>query len=122
MRALLYGAQAAWPIDPLLRLELTALARIARGSHVATDAARFSQARDSGETYTASLRASGDHKGWKYAAEGAYQLGHANGASATCNPRPVCSEGAAPRRAGTGSNSAAGESAGRGSASAFSAA
>ncbi len=77
----LYGAQAAWPIDPLLRVELTALARVARGSHVATDAARFSQARDSGETYTASLRASGDHKGWKYAAEGAYQLGHANGGS-----------------------------------------
>jgi Alginate export len=77
----LYGAQAAWPIDPLLKLELLALARVARGSHLATDASRFSQARDSGETYTASLRVSGDHKGWKYAVEGAYQLGRALGGS-----------------------------------------
>lgn len=77
----LYGAQAAWPIDPLLKLELLALARVARGSRVSSDASRFSQARDSGETYTASLRASGDHRGWKYAVEGAYQLGQATGGS-----------------------------------------
>ncbi len=77
----LYGAQAAWPIDPLLRVELAALARVARGSRVATDASRFSQARDSGETYTGSLRVSGDQRGWKYAVEGAYQLGQVGGGS-----------------------------------------
>ena len=64
-----------------MKLELLALARIARGGALGLDASRFSQARSTGETYTASLRVSGEHKGWKYAVEGAYQLGQATGGS-----------------------------------------
>jgi hypothetical protein len=71
----LYGVQLAWVLDPLFKIELVSLARVARGSRLAMDGTRFSRARDSGETYTEALRVAGDGGGWKYAVEGAYQLG-----------------------------------------------
>jgi len=77
----LYGLDAQWAVDPLLKVEFLALARISRGARLGLDTSRFSQARASGETYTASARVSGDAKGWKYALEGAYQLGRASGGS-----------------------------------------
>ncbi len=70
----LYGVTAAWPLDPLLKLELTELLRVARDG---LGASRFETARASGETFTTSLRASGDGRGWKYSVEGAYQHGTA---------------------------------------------
>lgn len=70
----LYGLRAAWPVDPLLRFELAGLARIARTGEGGGDLA---VARGEGETYVASLRASGDSGGIAYGAEGAYELGRA---------------------------------------------
>jgi hypothetical protein len=77
--AQLYAAQAGVAIDPLLKVQLSAFARVARtGGNGAYDPARgFASAKAEGETYTGSLRVFGDSKGWKYAAEGAYQLGSA---------------------------------------------
>ena len=77
--AQLYGLLGSWPIDPLLKIEVTALARVARGAELGPDLSRFSQARAEGETYVASLRVSGDSRGWKYDLEGAYQFGNAKG-------------------------------------------
>jgi hypothetical protein len=82
----LYGAHAELVLDPLAKLELAALARVARGSRLGLDSSRFSQARDEGETYTGSLRFSGDAKGWKYAAEAAYQLGRVSSATFGADP------------------------------------
>jgi hypothetical protein len=71
----LYGAQVGLFLSPLLRGELSLLARVSRGS--AADTARFSLARAEGETYVGSLRVFGDGSGWRYAVEGAYELGRA---------------------------------------------
>jgi hypothetical protein len=74
----LCGAQAAWAIDPLLKVELTALARIVQGANPpATATSRFDLSRASGETYVGSLRVFGEGRGWRYGAEGAYELGRA---------------------------------------------
>jgi hypothetical protein len=70
----LYGAQIAAAFDPLLRVELSALARVARGE-LTTVSGRFDLARARGETYVGDLRVSGDARGWRYAAEGAYEIG-----------------------------------------------
>ncbi|MGH7329003.1 MAG: alginate export family protein, partial [Polyangiaceae bacterium] len=70
----LYGLRAAWTIDPLLKLEAFGIAEIARnggGDSV------LETARNSGETYVASLRVSGDSRGLGYGAEGAYEFGRA---------------------------------------------
>ncbi len=75
----LYGAQASWVVGPLLKLEVNALARIARNGQYANDLSTFSQARAEGETYVGALRVSGDSRGWKYALEGAYELGTVKG-------------------------------------------
>jgi hypothetical protein len=72
----LYGAQIGAAIDPLLHLELSALARVARGS-LATAGGRFDLARARGEAYVGDLRVWGDARGWRYAAEGAYEIGRA---------------------------------------------
>ncbi len=72
--AQLFGARGAWSIDPLLRLELATLARVAR---TGDGGSTFALARGQGEIYTASLRASGDSGGLAYGAEAAYQLGRA---------------------------------------------
>lgn len=73
----LYGVAAAWSIDPLLKLEAFALARVSRSQGTELDGSRFAAARMEGERYTAALRVSGDARGWTYGAEGAYQLGTA---------------------------------------------
>ncbi|HVH45577.1 MAG TPA: alginate export family protein [Labilithrix sp.] len=73
----LYGLTAGWSIDPLLKIEAFALARVSRSSGAELDGSRFATSRLSGERLTASLRASGDAKGWTYGAEGAYQFGSA---------------------------------------------
>jgi hypothetical protein len=70
----LYGISAAWTLDPLLKIEAFGIAEIARNG--GGDSA-LQTARDSGETYVASLRASGDSRGFKYGAEGAYEFGRA---------------------------------------------
>lgn len=73
----LFGALGKWAIDPLLVIELYALARITRGAGADLDGSRWSVARLSGETYTGALRISGEARGWSYGVEGAYQLGRA---------------------------------------------
>jgi hypothetical protein len=73
----LYGLMGRVTLDPLLRVEAFALARVARGSGGSLDGSRFEVARLAGETYTGALRVSGDGGGWDYGAEGAYQLGNA---------------------------------------------
>lgn len=76
--AQLYGLRAAWPIDPLLRIEAAGLARVDRSGGAAGDLAL---ARGQGEIYTTSLRASGagsgEASGFGYGAEGAFQFGRA---------------------------------------------
>ncbi|AUX25949.1 hypothetical protein SOCEGT47_065020 [Sorangium cellulosum] len=63
----LYGLNAIWHIAPLLHVEATALARIAR------------EPRPSwltpGDTVVLDARISGDQRGFRYALEGAYELG-----------------------------------------------
>ncbi len=63
----LYGLNAIWRVAPLLHLEATALARIAR------------EPRPSwltpGDTVVLDARVSGERRGFRYALEGAYQLG-----------------------------------------------
>ncbi|MBS2018558.1 MAG: alginate export family protein [Deltaproteobacteria bacterium] len=71
----LYGLTAKWSIDPLLKLELFGLARIARGSGENLDGSRFALSRLAGEQITTALRVSGEAKGWTYGVEGAYQFG-----------------------------------------------
>jgi hypothetical protein len=73
----LYGLTARYTLDPLLRVEAFALARMARSSGLDRDGSRFALARTSGETFTGALRVSGAGKGWTYGVEGAYQLGTA---------------------------------------------
>ncbi len=73
----LYGLTGRWAIDPLLRIELFALARISRSAGSGLDGSKFAVARLSGETYTGALRVSGEGQGWTYGVEGAYQLGTA---------------------------------------------
>jgi hypothetical protein len=73
----LFGAQVAWSGDPLLRAELVALARVSRDTSPAIPVAdtRSGPAHARGETYVGSLRVFGEGRGFKYAAEGAYELG-----------------------------------------------
>ncbi len=73
----LYGIAARLHVDPLLRFEAFALARVSRSELGAEGASRFAVARISGETYTAALRVAGEGKGWTYGIEGAYQFGNA---------------------------------------------
>ncbi len=70
----LYGLRAGWKLDPLLLLEAFGIAEIARNGGGNTT---LETARNSGETYVASLRASGEAKGFSYGAEGAYEFGRA---------------------------------------------
>jgi len=72
----IYGVSAGWSVDPALKVEVFALARVAREAGVGPS--RFATAALRGETYTAEIRASGDAKGLRYAVEGAYQLGDAS--------------------------------------------
>jgi hypothetical protein len=65
--AQLYGLDAVWHLIPLLNIELTALARVVR------------EPRPSwltpGDTFVLDARLSGDRRGFRYAVEGAYELG-----------------------------------------------
>lgn len=65
--AQLYGLDVVWHVMPLLHAELTGLARFVREPH----------GRDAtpGDTYVIDGRVFGDHRGFSYAVEGAYQLG-----------------------------------------------
>jgi hypothetical protein len=74
----LAGAQVALAIDPLLKIELSALARVARSQSTLTDPSRFARARAEGELYLGSLRVFGEARGWRYAVEGAYEIGNAH--------------------------------------------
>lgn len=71
----LYGLSAKWSVDPLLKLELFGIARVARGSGEGLDGSRFALSRLAGEQITTALRVSGEAKGWTYGVEGAYQFG-----------------------------------------------
>jgi hypothetical protein len=81
----LYGLMAGWSLDPLLRVEATALARVSRSLDTSVGnlagnvdvVSRFGVARAFGETYTGDLRVSGEARGFRYGLEGAYQLGTA---------------------------------------------
>lgn len=72
----LYGLNARWTLDPLLKVEAFGIARVSRSSGAELDGSRFAASRLSGERYTAALRVFGDAKGWVYSAEGAYQFGN----------------------------------------------
>jgi hypothetical protein len=64
--AQLYGLHITGHFLPLLQVELTGLARIARG---------YVPALTPSDTYVADLRVSGEHRGFRYSVEGAYELG-----------------------------------------------
>ena len=79
----LYGAQVAASVAPLLKLELSLLARVRRSPQLTNG---------DGETYVSSLRvAGGPGGGWRYAVEGAFEL-----------ERPITSSTATPAWAGAG--------------------
>ncbi|MBW2523562.1 MAG: alginate export family protein [Deltaproteobacteria bacterium] len=65
--AQLYGLDVTWHALDLLRVELTGLARIVREPAVA--------GMTPGDTYVIDGRIFGDHRGVRYSAQGAYQLG-----------------------------------------------
>ncbi|MEO7327588.1 MAG: alginate export family protein [Minicystis sp.] len=65
--AQLYGVDATWHVLPLLHVELTGLARITREP--------FPSTLTPSDTYVIDARIFGDHRGFHYAVEGAYQLG-----------------------------------------------
>ncbi len=69
----LVGARFEWAIDPLLSVDVFALARFAQTEPVVNlgDSVR-------GQTYTGSARLHGDSYVWVWSAEGAIQLGHAD--------------------------------------------
>jgi hypothetical protein len=70
----LFGARAEWAFDPLFAVEAYALARLAQ--------ANPPQSLDGsvhGQTYTGALRLHGDAHAWTWGAEGALQLGRADG-------------------------------------------
>ncbi len=74
----LFGARAAWSVDPLLKIEIVAIARIANPDTDPTTTSLFSAAAAEGETYTASARVSGEHGMFEYGVEGVGQLGHSD--------------------------------------------
>jgi hypothetical protein len=70
----LFGARAEWSLDPLFAVDVYGLARIAQSNPIAS----LNQSVQ-GQTYTGAVRLHGDGHAWTWAAEGAYQLGHADG-------------------------------------------
>lgn len=63
----LYGFNAKWHLLPLLNPELTALARVSRLPETFAGVGN--------DTVALSARFSGDHRGFRYSAEGVYELG-----------------------------------------------
>jgi hypothetical protein len=86
----LFGARIDWAIDPLFVVEAYALARMAQTN---PQASLDNSVR--GQTYTPSLRLHGDGQGWVWGAEGAFQLGHADGVTAVGQPFAPPTYGAA---------------------------
>lgn len=70
----LYGANIRWHFLPLLNAEITALSRITR---VPGDFPAFASSVPitPGDTHVLGARVSGDRRGFRYAVEGAYELG-----------------------------------------------
>lgn len=68
--AQLYGVDITWHFVPLLNAELTGLARVARGLYNVGAPALLS-----GDTYVIDARLFGDQRGFRYALEGAVELG-----------------------------------------------
>jgi hypothetical protein len=65
--AQLYGLNVVWHLFPLLNIEATGFARVVRDPTPST--------LTPGDTYVADGRISGDRRGFRYAIEGAYELG-----------------------------------------------
>ncbi|HEX3346447.1 MAG TPA: alginate export family protein [Polyangiaceae bacterium] len=74
----LLGARVEWSVDPLFAVDAYGLARLAQSDPYAS----LGQSVE-GQTYTGALRLHGDGHAWTWAAEGAYQAGHAD---AIANP------------------------------------
>jgi hypothetical protein len=70
----LVGATAEWAFDPLLAVEASGLARLARRDAIDLTAVK-------GQTYTVTGRMHGDGRAWSWGVEGAYQWGHVEGAT-----------------------------------------
>lgn len=73
----LFGGLVDGTVDPLLKIEVYFLGRVARGTGGTPDGSRLGAARALGDLYTGALRVSGEGKGFRYGVEGAYQLGTA---------------------------------------------
>lgn len=73
--AQLYGLDLKWHGMPLLNAELSALARVSRTFSSAELLGVRTPALTPGDTVTLDGRVFGDYRGFRYAAEGAYQLG-----------------------------------------------
>ncbi|MGH7437103.1 MAG: alginate export family protein [Polyangiaceae bacterium] len=69
----LFGGRAAWTFDPLLAIEGYFLWRVAHQRPLLDDDGSVE-----GRTGVGALRVHGNGHGWVYAAEGAYELGHAD--------------------------------------------
>lgn len=78
----LYGAQVGALIAPLLKLELSLLAKEHQPSG-------FDTAFGAPETYAASLRVFGAASGWRYAAEGVYELARQSSSSLPKNDSTI---------------------------------
>jgi hypothetical protein len=72
----LYGASATYSFDPIFRAQVYGLVKVARaGSGATVDPRSFAEASTEGEVYTGALHLFGERDGWKWGAEGAYQIG-----------------------------------------------
>jgi hypothetical protein len=84
--AQLYGVDAAYAFDPLLKFEAMGLARVVQQGALPIDGSMFGLARSQGETYTSALRVHGDSKGWVYSVTGMFQGGTVNLPVSGTNP------------------------------------
>jgi hypothetical protein len=77
----LFGARGQWAFDPLFAVEGYVLVRLAQANPP-----RGLDGSVHGQTYTGALRLHGDGRAWTWGAEGALQLGRADGFSADRAP------------------------------------
>ena len=77
----LFGLEADAAVSPLFKLEAYGFAKIARSDGSELDGSRFQAVRASGELYAAGIRAFGEGHGFRYSAEGTYEVGTASGIS-----------------------------------------
>jgi hypothetical protein len=78
----LLGARAEWAFDPLFAVEAYGLVRVAQSNPDLS-----LEASVHGQTYTPALRLHGEGHGWKWGAQGAVQLGHADDIGASGEDR-----------------------------------